>query len=105
MPSRARTLEAKEYTCCCKHQVCCIQRDLSFLLKQRVLSSCRRRMTYVFFNFAIVQQDLAEENNQLMEDNESLREEKTLLEETISELRYELDMKDVISDDVCSSHF
>ena len=45
-------------------------------------------------------QDLAEENNQLMEDNESLREEKTVLEETISELRYELDMKDVINDDV-----
>ena len=36
-----------------------------------------------------------------MEDNESLREEKTVLEETIAELRYELDMKDVINDDVC----
>eukprot|EP00996_Jenningsia_fusiforme_P002196 NODE_3032_length_1063_cov_52.533531_g2784_i0.p1 GENE.NODE_3032_length_1063_cov_52.533531_g2784_i0~~NODE_3032_length_1063_cov_52.533531_g2784_i0.p1 ORF type:complete len:204 (-),score=76.80 NODE_3032_length_1063_cov_52.533531_g2784_i0:397-1008(-) len=43
--------------------------------------------------------ELAEENNQLMEDNESLREEKNVLEETISELRYELERKETINED------
>ncbi len=35
-----------------------------------------------------------------MEDNESLREEKTVLEETITELRFELDRKDMVNDEV-----